>query len=680
MAAATPRHCCALGALLYRWKVPALFDGLKRILVGRPFRTERLKRKPLPPRIALPIFSSSALSSLAYAPDEILLTLAMAGVAATLLSPQVGLAVLLVLLVLVFSYRQSVAAYPSGGGDYEIVRTNLGPRSGAAVAAALLVDFVLTVAVSSTSAAQYVAAVIPALKDEKALVASVIVAVLVIGNLRGRGQGRWALAIPVYLFVAGMLLLILWGAVLAMTGSLGMAPSAELQIRPEQEFSTGLQGMAGALLILRAFSTGSAALTGIEVPISNVHTLSKPRARNAGRILLVIGVLSGVLTLGTLFLARTTGVKVVSDPQQSLLRDGQPVGPEYLQAPVLTQLAEAVFGGAGLGVILVAVLTIGVLLMAGNHAFNSFPNLASHLAGDGFLPRQLRTRGDRLGFSNGILALGLAAIAVIFAFKGDVTILVQLYVLGVFISFTLSQAAMLRHWSRILMQVTGRAARAAVHRKRLLNLVGLVLSALVLIVVLITRFTHGAWLAVVGILLLMAIMESLSRHYRQVDSELAVDFTQDATALPARVHALVLVSTVRKPVLRAIAFARASRPSKLEAIMVDVEAAKTERTLADWQLLQIPVPITILASPYRTIADPLIDHIRSIRRVSPRDLVVVYIPEYVVGHWWEQLVHNQTALRVKNRLHHEPGVVVASVPWRLLSTEAGGSEESSAHH
>lgn len=680
MAAATPRHCCAVGALLYRWKVPALFDGLKRILVGRPFRTERLKRKPLPPRIALPIFSSSALSSLAYAPDEILLTLAMAGVAATLLSPQVGLAVLLVLLVLVFSYRQSVAAYPSGGGDYEIVRTNLGPRSGAAVAAALLVDFVLTVAVSSTSAAQYVAAVIPALKDEKALVASVIVAVLVIGNLRGRGQGRWALAIPVYLFVAGMLLLILWGAVLAMTGSLGMAPSAELQIRPEQEFSTGLQGMAGALLILRAFSTGSAALTGIEVPISNVHTLSKPRARNAGRILLVIGVLSGVLTLGTLFLARTTGVKVVSDPQQSLLRDGQPVGPEYLQAPVLTQLAEAVFAGAGLGVILVAVLTIGVLLMAGNHAFNSFPNLASHLAGDGFLPRQLRTRGDRLGFSNGILALGLAAIAVIFAFKGDVTILVQLYVLGVFISFTLSQAAMLRHWSRILVQVTGRAARAAVHRKRLLNLVGLVLSALVLIVVLITRFTHGAWLAVVGILLLMAIMESLSRHYRQVDSELAVDFTQEATALPARVHALVLVSTVRKPVLRAIAFARASRPSKLEAIMVDVEAAKTERTLADWHQLQIPVPITILASPYRTIADPLIDHIRSIRRVSPRDLVVVYIPEYVVGHWWEQLVHNQTALRVKNRLHHEPGVVVASVPWRLLSTEAGGSEESSAHH
>jgi len=660
-----------------------LFDGLKRILVGRPFRTERLKRKPLPPKIALPIFSSSALSSLAYAPDEILLTLAMAGVAATMLSPMVGLGVLGVLLVLVLSYRQSVAAYPSGGGDYEIVRANLGPRPGAAVAAALLVDFVLTVAVSSTSAAQYVAAVFPALNDYRAAVAAAIVALLVIGNLRGRGQGRWSLAIPVYLFVGGMLLMIALGAVLAMTGTLGQAPSAGYQIRPEQQFATGLQGLAGALLILRAFSTGSAALTGIEVPISNVHTLTRPKARNAGRILLVIGLLSGVLTFGTLLLARATGVKVVADPQATLLRDGQPVGQDYVQTPVLTQLADAVFGGFGLGMVVVAVLTVGVLLMAGNHAFNSFPNLASHLATDGYLPRQLRTRGDRLGFSNGILALGVAAIALIFAFGGDVTILIQLYVFGVFVSFTLSQAAMLRHWSRRLVRITKRAERAAMQRKRLLNLVGLVLSALVLLVVLITRFTHGAWLAAIGIVLLMGVMESLNRHYRQVDSELAVSEYQDVTALPARVHALVLVSTVRKPVLRAVAFARVSRPSKLEAIMVDVESEKTERTLQDWERLGIPVPITVLASPYRTIADPLIEHIRSIRRESPRDLVVVYIPEYVVGRWWEQLVHNQTALRVKNRLHYEPGVVVASVPWRLLSsapgTAVGPTEESSAH-
>ncbi|MGP9032711.1 APC family permease [Glutamicibacter mysorens] len=663
--------------------MPALFDGLKRILVGRPFSTEQLKKKPLPPKVALPIFSSSALSSLAYAPDEILLTLAIAGIAATALSPMVGLAVLAVLVVLVLSYRQSVMEYPSGGGDYEIVKKNLGARPGTAVAAALLVDFVLTVAVSSSSAALYLAAIFPAVAEYKAWVAAALVAFLVVGNLRGKGQGRWTLAIPVYLFVIGMLLLVAIGGVMALTGSLGLAPSADFTIVSEAEFANGLHGVVGALLILRAFSTGSAALTGIEVPISNVQTLAKPRAKNAARILLVLGLLSGVLTLGTLMLARATGIKVVADPQASFLLHGEPIPEGFVQIPVLGQLAQAVFGDFTFGLVIVSVLTIAVLLLAGNQAFNSFPLLASHLATDGFLPRQLRTRGDRLGFSNGILCLGIAAIALVLLFQGDVTLLVQLYVVGVFVSFTLSQLAMLKHWKRVLVPIADRKIRAAKQRKRLLNLLGLVLSALVLVVVLATRLVHGAWLAVLGIAVLMLIMDSLQRHYQKVDDELAVDEDSAVTALPSRVHALVLVSTVRKPVLRALAFARASRPSKLEAIIVDVERGKTEKTLQDWERLQIPVPITALASPYRDIPGALIEHIRSIKRESPRELIVVYIPEYVVGHWWEQLVHNQTALRVKNRLHHEPGVVIASVPWRLLSAShalgGGPTEESSAH-
>ncbi|QRQ77382.1 APC family permease [Glutamicibacter protophormiae] len=663
--------------------MPALFDGLKRILVGRPFSTEQLKKKPLPPKIALPVFSSSALSSLAYAPDEILLTLAMAGVAATMLSPAVGVAVLVVLVVLVLSYRQSIKAYPSGGGDYEIVRTNLGARPGTAVAAALLVDFVLTVAVSSSSAAQYLSGLIPVLGEHRGLVAAGIVVFLVVANLRGRGQSRWALAVPVYLFVFGMLALIAIGGLLAATGNLGLAPSAEFTIVPEEQFSNGLHGVVGALLILRAFSTGSAVLTGIEVPISNVQYLAKPRARNAGRILLVVGLLSGVLTLGTLMLARASGIKVVADPQKSLMLDGLPVSADYVQVPVLGQLAQAVFGDFMLGTVVVSVLTILVLLLAGNQAFNSFPSLASHLATDGYLPRQLRTRGDRLGFSNGILSLGVAAVLLVLVFQGDVTILIQLYVVGVFVSFTLSQLGMLKHWNRELVPVADRRIRAAKKRQRLLNLVGLVLSGLVLLIVLATRFVHGAWIAVLGIVLLMFVMNSLHRHYQQVDAELSIEDGGQATALPARVHALVLVSTLRKPVLRALAFARASRPSKLEAIIVDVEPQKTERTLQDWERLRIPVPITALASPYRDIPGALIEHIRSIKRESPRDLIVVYIPEYVVGHWWEQLVHNQTALRVKNRLHYEPGVLIASVPWRLLSAKnalgGGPTEESSAH-
>ncbi|MBP2400051.1 APC family permease [Glutamicibacter protophormiae] len=663
--------------------MPALFDGLKRILVGRPFSTEQLKKKPLPPKIALPVFSSSALSSLAYAPDEILLTLAMAGVAATMLSPAVGVAVLVVLVVLVLSYRQSIKAYPSGGGDYEIVRTNLGARPGTAVAAALLVDFVLTVAVSSSSAAQYLSGLFPVLGEHRGLVAAGIVVFLVVANLRGRGQSRWALAVPVYLFVFGMLALIAIGGLLAATGKLGLAPSAEFTIVPEEQFSNGLHGVVGALLILRAFSTGSAVLTGIEVPISNVQSLAKPRARNAGRILLVVGLLSGVLTLGTLMLARASGIKVVADPQKSLMLDGLPVSADYVQVPVLGQLAQAVFGDFMLGTVVVSVLTILVLLLAGNQAFNSFPSLASHLATDGYLPRQLRTRGDRLGFSNGILSLGVAAVLLVLVFQGDVTILIQLYVVGVFVSFTLSQLGMLKHWNRELVPVADRRIRAAKKRQRLLNLVGLVLSGLVLLIVLATRFVHGAWIAVLGIVLLMFVMNSLHRHYQQVDAELSIEDGGQATALPARVHALVLVSTLRKPVLRALAFARASRPSKLEAIIVDVEPQKTQRTLQDWERLRIPVPITALASPYRDIPGALIEHIRSIKRESPRDLIVVYIPEYVVGHWWEQLVHNQTALRVKNRLHYEPGVLIASVPWRLLSAKnalgGGPTEESSAH-
>ncbi len=651
--------------------------------MGRPFSTEQLKKKPLPPKIALPVFSSSALSSLAYAPDEILLTLAMAGVAATMLSPAVGVAVLVVLVVLVLSYRQSIKAYPSGGGDYEIVRTNLGARPGTAVAAALLVDFVLTVAVSSSSAAQYLSGLFPVLGEHRGLVAAGIVVFLVVANLRGRGQSRWALAVPVYLFVFGMLALIAIGGLLAATGNLGLAPSAEFTIVPEEQFSNGLHGVVGALLILRAFSTGSAVLTGIEVPISNVQYLAKPRARNAGRILLVVGLLSGVLTLGTLMLARASGIKVVADPQKSLMLDGLPVSADYVQVPVLGQLAQAVFGDFMLGTVVVSVLTILVLLLAGNQAFNSFPSLASHLATDGYLPRQLRTRGDRLGFSNGILSLGVAAVLLVLVFQGDVTILIQLYVVGVFVSFTLSQLGMLKHWNRELVPVADRRIRAAKKRQRLLNLVGLVLSGLVLLIVLATRFVHGAWIAVLGIVLLMFVMNSLHRHYQQVDAELSIEDGGQATALPARVHALVLVSTLRKPVLRALAFARASRPSKLEAIIVDVEPQKTERTLQDWERLRIPVPITALASPYRDIPGALIEHIRSIKRESPRDLIVVYIPEYVVGHWWEQLVHNQTALRVKNRLHYEPGVLIASVPWRLLSAKnalgGGPTEESSAH-
>ncbi|PQZ95819.1 DNA-binding protein [Arthrobacter sp. MYb227] len=660
----------------------SFLDALKRILVGRPFRTERLKQAPLRKRMALPIFSASALSSIAYAPDEVILTLALAGVTAISISPQVGLAIMVVMFVIIASYRQSVKAYPSGRGDYEIASVNLGPRAGTTVAAALLVDFVLTVAVSISSASHYVIAAFPALAGKQALIATAGVVILTVLNLRGRGRSQRFNAAPVYLFIGALLLMLALGGIFAMLGTLGESPSAGFEVMPNPDYPDGLTGIAGILLVLRAFSTGSAALTGVEVPISNVHTLAAPKARNAASLLLWLGLIAAALTLGTMYLARAVNVHVVEDPQTGMLFNGGPIPGDYIQDPVLGQLAHAIFGGGSIGFFAIMLLTVGVLLVASHTAFNSFPNLASHLATDGYLPRQLRTRGDRLGFSNGILSLAFAAIALIWIFNAHVPTLIQLYVVGVFVSFTLSQLGMIKHWGRELAMTPDKRVRAKIQRSRLLNLVGFILTAAVLVIVLGTRLIHGAWLAVLGIAVLFFLMDSLHRHYVAVDDELSIDTAQSPTALPARVHALVLVSTLRKPVLRAVAFARASRPSKLDAIVVDADSEKTEQTIAEWERLGIPVPITVLASPYREIAPPLIEYIRSIKRDSPRDLIVVYIPEYVVGRWWEQLVHNQTAMRIKNRLHYEPGVVVASVPWRLASSDAaafGGATESASH-
>ncbi|WP_372697830.1 APC family permease [Arthrobacter sp. JSM 101049] len=658
-------------------------DALKRILVGRPFRTERLKQAPLRRRLALPLLSSNALSSVAYAPDEVLMTLAIAGVSAIYFSPWVGVAIMAVMLVIIASYRQSVKAYPSGRGDYEIASANLGPRAGTTVAAALLIDFVLTVAVSMSSAAHYAVAAFPVLSGHQTQLAGAGVVLLAVLNLRGLGRSRLGKALPTYLFIGAMLVMILAGAISAGLGTLGAAPSAGFEIVPQAGYDSSLTGLFGAVLVLRAFSTGSAALTGIEAPISNVQNLARPRARNAASILLMLGVIATVLTLGTMFLARAAGVHVVEDPQANLHADGGPLPADYIQHPVLGQLAQAVFGAGSIGFFAILAATVAVLWMAGHTAFTSFPNLASHLATDGYLPRQLRKRGDRLGFSNGIIALGVGALVLVLIFNAHVATLIQLYVVGVFVSFTLSQLGMVRHWTRQLASTANPRVRHRVMRSRLLNLVGFVLTAAVLVIVLVTKFIFGAWLAVLAILVLYLVMFSIHAHYAAVDRELAVDDTGTAKALPARVHALILVSTLRKPVLRAVAFARASRPSKLEAVIVDIDQEATARAVAEWDRLQIPVPITVLASPYRETAAPIIDYIKGIKSDSPRDLVVVYIPEYVVGRWWEQLVHNQTALRIKTRLHFEPGVVVASVPWQLSEETHGRAlfeAERGDHH
>lgn len=650
--------------------VLTFFEATKRVLVGKPFRNDRLRHETLPKKIAMPVFSANALSSTAYSPDEILLTLALAGVTAVAVSPWVGLAVIVVLLVVIASYRQSVHAYPSGGGDYEIARRNLGSRAGVMVAAALLVDYVLTVAVSVSAAAHYLISLAPALAGGQASIAVGAVVVLVLVNLRGFTRGARVLAVPTYIFMAAIAALCITGIIQRLTGTLEEAPSARFEIVPDAAFDSGLVGLAGALLILRAFSSGAAALTGVEAPSSNVPSFKPPRSRNAASTLLILGVVASLLTAGIIYLANATKVHVVQNPAEQLRLDGAPVEDSYIQNPVISQLARTIFDGGTLPFYIVVAATALILVLAAHAAFNGFPALASILARDGFLPRQLRTRGDRLTFSNGIMALGAGAILLILLFRADVTQLVQLYILGVFVSFTATQLALIKHWSRELRSTVDKKRRWRMIKSRAINSVGFLLTAAVVVVVLVTKFEYGAGIAVLAMVVLFAIMLTIKAHYDQVARELAIDDDAAVRALPSRVHAVILVSHVRKPVLRALAFARASRPSKLDAVVVDVDPEETRRTLEDWDRLELPVPITVLASPYRDTIQPIMDYISSMRRDSPRDLIVVYIPEYVVGKWWEQLVHNQTALRIKARLHFEPGVMVASVPWQLASSDA----------
>jgi hypothetical protein len=341
-----------------------------------------------------------------------------------------------------------------------------------------------------------------------------------------------------------------------------------------------------------------------------------------------------------------------------------------MQKTLVTQLAETVFGGFHIGFLLIATVTALILVLAANTAFNGFPVLGSVLAQHSYLPRQLHTRGDRLAFSNGILFLSAAALAFVIAFRGEVTALIQLYIVGVFISFTLSQIGMVRHWTRLLRTETDPRMRRKMMRSRVVNTVGLLSTGAVLFIVLITKFLAGAWIAIVAMSALFIMMKLIHLHYRTVSRELEEQAaTQHDVVLPSRNHALVLVSKLHLPTLRALAYARATRPDSLEALTVSVDDAETRELVHKWADSDISVPLKVIASPYREITRPILDYVKRVSKESPRTVVTVFIPEYVVGHWWEQVLHNQSALRLKGRLLFMPNVMVTSVPWQLNSSE-----------
>ncbi|MGO4445809.1 APC family permease [Mycobacterium sp. 2YAF39] len=637
----------------------------RRLVLGKPFRSDKLSHTLLPKRIALPVFASDALSSVAYAPEEIFLVLSVAGLTAYSMTPWIGLAVAGVMLIVIASYRQNVHAYPSGGGDYEVVTTNLGPTAGLTVASALLVDYVLTVAVSMSSAMSNIGSAVPFINQHKVIFAVIAILVLASINLRGIRESGTAFAIPTYAFMVGVFIMLAWGFFqIFVLGTELKAESADFEMHPDHG---EVLGFALVFLVARAFSSGSAALTGVEAISNGVPAFRKPKSRNAATTLALLGGISITLFMGIIMLAKETGVQIVEHPETQLV--GAP--PNYHQKTLIAQLADAVFHDFPIGLYLIAGVTALILVLAANTAFNGFPVLASILAQDRFLPRQLHTRGDRLAFSNGILFLAFAAVAFVVAFRAEVTALIQLYIVGVFVSFTLSQIGMVRHWTRLLRTETEPVVRAKMKRSRVINTIGFVCTGTVLIIVVVTKFLAGAWIAILAMGALFLIMKSIQKHYTTVARELEEQAAAEADSmvLPSRNHAIVLVSKLHLPTMRALAYARATRPDVLEAITVSVDDGETRALVHKWEGSDISVPLKVIASPYREITRPVLDYVKRVSKESPRTVVTVFIPEYVVGHWWEQVLHNQSALRLKGRLLFEPNVMVTSVPWQLSSSE-----------
>ncbi len=646
-------------------------DVSKRIILGRKLRSSQLGETLLPKRIALPVFASDALSSVAYAPDEVFIMLSLAGASAYVWSWKIAIAVAVVMLTVVASYRQNVHAYPSGGGDYEVATVNLGQTAGMTVASALLVDYVLTVAVSISSGAQYMAAALPFVSGHEASYACLLVALLAAMNLRGVRESGTFFAVPTYGFMIAIMGMCLWGLLRAFRGDLPDVESAHLVITPAPGYEGTLTTVALVVLLARAFSSGCAALTGVEAISNGVPAFRKPKSRNAATTLLLLGVIAVTMMVSVIVLANKMHLKYVDPHDLDRLQypDGSPLPAGYDQHTVIAQIARGVFDDFDLGFYAVVAVTGVILVLAANTAFNGFPVLGSILAKDGFLPRQLGSRGDRLAYSNGILILAIMAIGLIFAFNAEVTRLIQLYIVGVFVSFNLSQLGMIRHWTRLLKAETDSGRRLAMMRSRAINTFGLMMTAVVFVIVLATKFLAGAWIAILAMGTFFMIMKSIRRHYDQVGEELAIQ--ADDQMLPTRVHAIVLVSKLHKPTMRALAYAKASRPNVLEGVMVATDQIERDQIIDEWDRRGIDVPLKILDSPYREVIRPIVEYAKAIRASQPRGVVAVFIPEYVVGRWWEQLLHNQTALRLKTRLLFTPGVMMTSVPYQLRSSRIG---------
>lgn len=635
----------------------------KRILLGDPLTTEQVNDQLLPKRMALPIFASDALSSVAYAPQELLMILLIGGTAFLTLAPWVAAAVVLLLIVVVLSYRQIIKAYPSGGGDFEVTQKNLGEVPSVIVAAALLVDYVLTVSVSIASGVDNIISAVPGLNPWRVELAVGFVILIVIVNLRGVREASTVFAIPTYVFIGSVVVMIGTGLVRVLLGDAPVASSAAYTVQAES-----LSQAAMVLLILRAFSSGCSALTGVEAVSNGVPAFRVPKIRNAKNTLAMMGSIAALLFAGLTALALISGVKYAENACDLVGFDCSNPQPS-----LMAQVASATFGAGSIPFFIIQAATACVLLLAANTAFNGFPLLGSVLASEGYAPKALNTRGDRLVFSNGMILLGLAAVIVLVVFQANLTNLIQLYIIGVFVSFSLGQIGMVRHWRRLLRETHRRPLSEVAAERRSaivslsINTLGAVMTVSVLIIVTITKFTHGAWMVFFAIPVLALLMLGVKRYYRDVEKEIAIE---DTTHFGSRGDvAIVLVNRMQKPVIKALDYAIAARHEKTIALHVALTPEDGQVLQRQWQEYKIPVPLVIVDSPYRTFAQPVEQYIRKYREKHGPAVVTVYLPQYIVGHWWESVLHNRRSRRMANQLMLVHGVSITLVPWLLDSSE-----------
>lgn len=641
----------------------------KRILIGEPVASAEADAHLLPKRMALPIFASDALSSVAYAPQELLMILLLGGSAFLAFSPWIAGGVVLLLIVIVLSYRQLIKAYPSGGGDYEVARTNLGEVPGVIVAAALLVDYVLTVAVSVASGVDNIISAVPTLNTWRVEMAVGFVVLIVVVNLRGVREASRAFAIPTYVFIGSVGLTVVVGVTRTLLGDAPVASSAHYAVH-----EPGIAQAAVILLILRAFSSGCSALTGVEAVSNGVQAFRRPKVHNAQTTLAMMGIIAAVLFSGLVVLGLVSGVRYAEDPCDlvGFACHSMP------QPSLMAQISAATFGMNTIPFFIVQAATALVLLLAANTAFNGFPLLGSVLARDGYAPKALNTRGDRLVYSNGMIVLGVIAMGVLVIYQANLTNLIQLYIIGVFVSFTLGQIGMIRHWIRGLRGIrelepdarAQKSARAEAwgYRKGLaINSLGATMTIVVLIIVTITKFTHGAWLVFIAIPILSVLMMGVYRYYRDVEHEISMDdtvhFGADGDV------ALILVNRLQKPVVKAIDYALAAKHDKTFALHVAVTKEDAAALQKEWEAHQMPVPLVVIESPYRSYASPVMDFVKHWRSEHGSSVVTVYLPQYIVGHWWESILHNRRARRIGQQLMLVHGVSITLVPWLLDSSE-----------